>query len=210
MRQLIEAVSHGVPSALREVITLGRTLKKRTADVLAYFDRPGTSNGPTEAIIIWSLAWGVADVADGADRVRRRHVIWSMSLTRTGWICLSLLAFPRPGRCQRVRRGHVPDATVQVTPRFLARAPDNRQPEDPTHHQNRLRLHLPPRSHRPRHAQPRRAPCCPGRPNLTHTSVRRAQYFYSFPWACASSIAAKVAWRWSSVSLTASSTDLRR
>jgi hypothetical protein len=28
----------------------GRTLKKRATDVLAYFDRPGTSNGPTEAI----------------------------------------------------------------------------------------------------------------------------------------------------------------
>ncbi len=127
MQKLIESVSQSVPAALTELISLGRTLKKRAADVLAYFDRPGTSNGPTEAIIIWSLAWGVADVADGADRVRRRHVIWSMSLTRTGWICLSLLAFPRPGRCQRVRRGHVPDATVQVTPRFLARAPDNRQ-----------------------------------------------------------------------------------
>ncbi|MDK9644819.1 transposase, partial [Propionibacterium freudenreichii] len=25
-------------------------LKKRAADVLAYFDRPSTSNGPTEAI----------------------------------------------------------------------------------------------------------------------------------------------------------------
>ncbi len=50
MSKLIESVSHGVPSALTEVITLGRTLKKRTADVLAYFDRPGTSNGPTEAI----------------------------------------------------------------------------------------------------------------------------------------------------------------
>ena len=50
MKQLIETVSQGVPAALREVITLGRTLKKRAADVLAYFDRPGTSNGPTEAI----------------------------------------------------------------------------------------------------------------------------------------------------------------
>ena len=38
------------PGALTEIITLGRTLKKRAADVLAYFDRPGTSNGPTEAI----------------------------------------------------------------------------------------------------------------------------------------------------------------
>jgi transposase len=50
MEQLIESVSQGVPAALSEVITLGRTLKKRAADVLAYFDRPGTSNGPTEAI----------------------------------------------------------------------------------------------------------------------------------------------------------------
>ena len=50
MQQLIDAVSHGVPGALTEVATLGRTLKRRAADVLAYFDRPGTSNGPTEAI----------------------------------------------------------------------------------------------------------------------------------------------------------------
>ena len=50
MEKVIAAVSTGVPRALREVITLGRTLKKRAGDVLAYFDRPGTSNGPTEAI----------------------------------------------------------------------------------------------------------------------------------------------------------------
>jgi transposase len=50
MTALINAVSRGVPAALTELITLGRTLNKRAADVLAYFDRPGTSNGPTEAI----------------------------------------------------------------------------------------------------------------------------------------------------------------
>jgi len=50
MQNLIESVSKGVPATLNEIITLGRTLKKRAADVLAYFDRPGTSNGPTEAI----------------------------------------------------------------------------------------------------------------------------------------------------------------
>ena len=50
MVTLIASVSKGVPKALTEIITLGRTLKKRAADVLAYFDRPGTSNGPTEAI----------------------------------------------------------------------------------------------------------------------------------------------------------------
>ena len=50
MSKLIESLSTGVPHPLTEIITLGRTLKKRAADVLAYFDRPGTSNGPTEAI----------------------------------------------------------------------------------------------------------------------------------------------------------------
>ncbi|MEV5003919.1 ISL3 family transposase [Nocardioides sp. LML1-1-1.1] len=50
MSKLIESISSGVPAALSEIITLGRTLKKRADDVLAYFDRPGTSNGPTEAI----------------------------------------------------------------------------------------------------------------------------------------------------------------
>ena len=50
MRTLIESLSNGVPTALTEIATLGRTLKRRAADVLAYFDRPGTSNGPTEAI----------------------------------------------------------------------------------------------------------------------------------------------------------------
>lgn len=29
---------------------LGRILKQRAADVLAFFDRPGTANGPTEVI----------------------------------------------------------------------------------------------------------------------------------------------------------------
>jgi transposase len=50
MARLIDSLSHGVPAELTEIITLGRTLKRRAGDVLAYFDRPGTSNGPTEAI----------------------------------------------------------------------------------------------------------------------------------------------------------------
>ena len=50
MRHLIESISSGVPTTLAEIRKLGRTLKKRSADVLAYFHRPGTSNGPTEAI----------------------------------------------------------------------------------------------------------------------------------------------------------------
>ncbi len=49
MSRLIESVRHSAPTALTELHKLGRTLKQRAGDVLAYFDRPGTSNGPTEA-----------------------------------------------------------------------------------------------------------------------------------------------------------------
>ena len=49
-RESITDLSAGVPKSLTELITLGRTLKKRPDDVLAYFDRPGTSSGPTEAL----------------------------------------------------------------------------------------------------------------------------------------------------------------
>ncbi|WP_026551087.1 ISL3 family transposase [Arthrobacter sp. Br18] len=50
MQAVIDSVTSGVPAALTEIRQLGRTLKQRAADVLAFFDRPGTSNGPTEAI----------------------------------------------------------------------------------------------------------------------------------------------------------------
>lgn len=50
MQAVIDSVTTGVPAALVEIRKLGRTLKQRAADVLAFFDRPGTSNGPTEAI----------------------------------------------------------------------------------------------------------------------------------------------------------------
>ena len=39
-----------VPKGLTELMTLGRTLKRRAGDILAYFDHPHTSNGPTEVI----------------------------------------------------------------------------------------------------------------------------------------------------------------
>jgi transposase len=50
MAAVIDSLSAGVPKLLVELARLGRTLKRRPVDVLAYFDRPGTSNGPTEAI----------------------------------------------------------------------------------------------------------------------------------------------------------------
>ena len=50
MVAVINALREGVPTALIELRRLGRTLNQRASDVLAYFDRPGTSNGPTEAL----------------------------------------------------------------------------------------------------------------------------------------------------------------
>jgi transposase len=50
MQAVIDSLSARVPKALIELARLGRTLKRRATDVLAYFDRPHTSNGPTEAI----------------------------------------------------------------------------------------------------------------------------------------------------------------
>ena len=43
MTKLIDvAQPRRAQAALTELITLGRTMNKRAADVLAYFDRPGT------------------------------------------------------------------------------------------------------------------------------------------------------------------------
>lgn len=50
LQEVIASLSRGVPKRLTELVSLGRTFKRRATDILAYFDRPGTSNGPTEAI----------------------------------------------------------------------------------------------------------------------------------------------------------------
>ena len=39
-----------VPRSLTELTTLGRTLKRQATDILAYFNHPHTTGGPTEAI----------------------------------------------------------------------------------------------------------------------------------------------------------------
>ena len=49
MTEIITALRTGVPDALEELAQLGRTLWRRRADILAYFDHHA-SNGPTEAI----------------------------------------------------------------------------------------------------------------------------------------------------------------
>ncbi|WP_205832477.1 MULTISPECIES: ISL3 family transposase [Bifidobacterium] len=51
MAELIESLAvRGAAPGCPELATLGRTLKRRMTDVLAFFDHPHGTNGPTEAI----------------------------------------------------------------------------------------------------------------------------------------------------------------
>jgi len=50
MEEVIKAIAKAVPDGLNELATLGRTLNRRLDDILAFFDIPGSSNGPSEAI----------------------------------------------------------------------------------------------------------------------------------------------------------------
>ncbi|MCV0003541.1 transposase [Mobiluncus mulieris] len=53
MEQVIEKLANipkDIAAGLPELRRLGRTLKRRTGDILAYFDHPHSSNEPTEAI----------------------------------------------------------------------------------------------------------------------------------------------------------------
>ncbi len=48
MDKVMQTLTTGVPDALEELASLGKTLAQRRDDILAYFGHPGTSNGPTE------------------------------------------------------------------------------------------------------------------------------------------------------------------
>lgn len=50
MNRLIDTLTGTIPDELKELRSLRTTFQRRRADILAYFDHPGTSNGPTEAI----------------------------------------------------------------------------------------------------------------------------------------------------------------
>ena len=50
MTRLITSIQSGVPAGLEELRSLGQTMKRHRDDILTFFDHPGTSNGPTEAV----------------------------------------------------------------------------------------------------------------------------------------------------------------
>ena len=47
MQRLIDSLKQAIPDELEEIQALARTLTSRSQDILAYFDQPRTSNGPT-------------------------------------------------------------------------------------------------------------------------------------------------------------------
>uniref|UniRef100_UPI000A7DA243 transposase n=1 Tax=Pseudoclavibacter helvolus TaxID=255205 RepID=UPI000A7DA243 len=61
LRAVINALAEATAKTVPELATLGTTFKRRAADILAFFDHPGSSNGPTEAISgSWDIRWGEA------------------------------------------------------------------------------------------------------------------------------------------------------
>lgn len=59
MSELVDSLTGKIPAALHEVCRLGWTLNQRAADVLAYFDRPGTSTfRPRPSTAGWSICAG--------------------------------------------------------------------------------------------------------------------------------------------------------
>ena len=71
MTAIIDSLRRGVPTALEELAQLGRTLHRRRADVLAFFDHQA-SNGPTEAI-------------NGRLEALRRNALGFRNLTHYRW-----------------------------------------------------------------------------------------------------------------------------
>ena len=57
LTSVIDRIKTAVPAGLEELAQLGRTLEKRRDDILAWFDHPGSSNGPTEAICECLPGW---------------------------------------------------------------------------------------------------------------------------------------------------------
>ncbi|WP_261899039.1 ISL3 family transposase [Mycobacterium marinum] len=71
MTAIIDSLRRGVPAVLEELAQLGRTLHRRRADVLAFFDHH-SSNGPTEAI-------------NGRLEALRRNALGFRNLTHYRW-----------------------------------------------------------------------------------------------------------------------------
>jgi transposase len=71
LASVIDSIRRRVPAGLEEIAQLGRTLHRRRADILAFFDHHA-SNGPTEAI-------------NGRLEALRRNALGFRNLTHYRW-----------------------------------------------------------------------------------------------------------------------------
>lgn len=62
---MIAQLASGVRKDLPQLIALCRIITRRASDILAFFDHPGTSNGPAEAINAVSSIFGAPLSASG-------------------------------------------------------------------------------------------------------------------------------------------------
>ena len=97
MTAIIDSLRRGVPTVLEELAQLGRTLWRRHADVLAYFDHHA-SNGPTEAI-------------NGRLEALRRNALGFRNLSHYRIRSLLHCGNRAPDRCTLIE--HRPDPALQ-------------------------------------------------------------------------------------------------
>ncbi len=100
MTAIINALRSGVPTVLEELAQLGRTLWRRRADILAYFDHHA-SNGPTEAICECLTGWSGTGWSDGSGRADQ---------------CVALEAIGPLRRCSSVELSTLGSAAGTVRP----------------------------------------------------------------------------------------------
>jgi len=68
LEQVIDLITAKVPQQLTELASLGLTLTRRSGDILTYFDREGTSNGPPKPS---TVGWNTSAVQPWDSRTWR-------------------------------------------------------------------------------------------------------------------------------------------
>lgn len=103
LEHTIDRISTGVPAELVELRRLARTMKQRALDVLAYFDRPGTSNGPQRRSTDGSRTCAVPPSASATSRTtsRDRYSNRRLQTRATPSIVKSRLSASRK-RCEQI------------------------------------------------------------------------------------------------------------
>ena len=132
MQAEIDRLSNaGVPRSLTEISTPGRTLKRRSRDILAYFDHPHTSNRPTEAINgrlehLRGSALGYRNPTttspEDSSKQEESAPNYTPNYEEPHWTCRSL----PDGRCRNL---HHRKTSTPTRPRHAQRRPQHLHPQ---------------------------------------------------------------------------------